>query len=280
MFTLKNIRRRYALTGIHQDIDLLLAESTKKDTMFLETHPEYNLKIGEYLHFRWFLFHYRRGYSVAAVVGHKEFFGLDFLVNKHTLIPRPETELMVERTIPLLTENTALIDVGTGTGCISISILKSAPVRPTSVWATDISRKALRVAQKNAKLHHVNITFLRGNILKPLIRNLKSTIRPSPLIITANLPYLTREQAAGEPSIRREPMAALVAEEGGLALYRELFAQTQTFTGRAPITILCEIDPSQSEKMAVLARKFFPSAAIEIKNDLAGRDRLTIITLP
>lgn len=276
-----NLKQALSLANLNKtEAEILLAGVIKKPREFLYIHPETRLTTRQAKNFLNNLRRRLKGEPLAYLLGHKEFFGLDFLVNKHTLIPRPETELMVERTIPLLTENTALIDVGTGTGCISISILKSAPVRPTSVWATDISRKALRVAQKNAKLHHVNITFLRGNILKPLIRNLKSTIRPSPLIITANLPYLTREQAAGEPSIRREPMAALVAEEGGLALYRELFAQTQTFTGRAPITILCEIDPSQSEKMAVLARKFFPSAAIEIKNDLAGRDRLTIITLP
>lgn len=282
MFTLENIRarRRHFPTDGRQDLDILLAESIKKNTAFLCAHPEYRTSIGEYLRWRRFIFRYRRGWSVAAIAGHKEFFGLDFLVNKHTLIPRPETELMVERAIHLLTENTALVDVGTGTGCIPISVLKSAPVRPASVWATDISRKALRVAQKNAKLHHLNITFLHGNILEPLIRNSKFIIRHSPLIITANLPYLTGEQAAGEPSVRREPMTALVAKEGGLALYRELFTQTQTFSGPAPITLLCEIDPSQSERMNALARKFFPRAAVEIKNDLAGRDRLAVITLP
>ncbi|MBI5728880.1 MAG: peptide chain release factor N(5)-glutamine methyltransferase [Candidatus Magasanikbacteria bacterium] len=293
MPTIKTLRHRYALTGIHQDVDLLLAESIQKNTAFLDTHPEYRLRASEYLRFHWFLRRYRRGYSVAVVVGHKEFFGLDFLVNQHTLIPRPETELMVEEALRTMNNNESrimnrgviLIDVGTGSGCIPIAIMKTLKYQNIKTIAIDISRSALRVAKKNAEFHHVKIGFLSGSLLEPILKN--PSLCPSPIrggvrggvVITANLPYLTREQVASEPSVRREPLTALVSEEGGLTHYRELFTQVQQIKPVIPTTILCEIDPSQSERMRTMVKSSFPAALVEIKKDLAGRDRLAVITV-
>ena len=285
MFTLKEIQCHFAPSGDQRDINILLAESVKKNTAFLYAHPEYRLRLPEYLRWRWFIHRYQRGYSVAAIVGHKEFFGLNFLVNRHVLVPRPETELMVEEVIETLATTpyslrpTLLIDVGTGSGCIPISILKTSPTQPTAAFAIDISAATLKVARKNAARHSVNIQFLQGNLLEPFIKTYKLLPTNYQLIITANLPYLTREQVASEPSIWREPATALVAEDGGLALYQKLFAQIQTLPGQKPLTILCEIDPSQNEKMTALIKNFFPAAILEIKKDLAGLDRLVVISL-
>lgn len=287
MFTLSQLRRCHSPADTGREIDLLLAESVKKNTTFLDVHPAYQLSLIEYIRFHWFKFQYWRGYSVAAIVGHKEFFGLDFSVNRYTLIPRPDTELLVENTLPLLTKDTLLVDIGTGSGCIPISILKTLPFKTDQpltekqnikTIAVDISSRALRVAKKNAFRHNVKIQFLGGNLLASAAQYIQ-TKNYGQIIITANLPYLTKEQVASEPSVRREPKSALIAAASGLARYRELFSQLKNIKPVKPTTILCEIDPSQTERMIILVKNFFPDAVLKIKKNLAGRDRLVVVTL-
>lgn len=258
------------------DFDLLKAHAINKPKEFLYSHPEYCLSIWEKIKLNYFVFLRNRGYSVAAIVGHKEFYGLDFLVNKHTLIPRPDTELMVAETIEEIKKNNekiTLIDVGTGSGCIPIAILKTLQHEPIKTLATDISRAALRVAKKNARIHNVHIEFFRGNLLQPINKN---SIHDTKIIITANLPYLTEQQFQSEPSIWREPKTALVATNNGLALYEELLQQVKTANLNA--TIFLEIDPSQSETITQIIKQYFPNAKTETKKDLGGLDRLVIIS--
>lgn len=218
------------------------------------------------------------GIPLAYITGHKEFFGLDFLVNKHTLIPRPDTEILVEEVIKKINnEKLILIDVGTGSGCIPISIIKTSKHLNLKTFAIDISKPALAVAKKNAKKHKVKIKFLHGNLLKPIL-NYKLQI-PDSAVITANLPYLTEEQYQSEKSIQSEPKTALVAKNDGLALYEELLQQIKQFSKiyNLKTTTYFEIDPSQSEKITVLINKILPETKVEIKKDLAGRDRVVII---
>jgi methylase of polypeptide subunit release factors len=116
-------------------------------------------------------------------------------------------------------------------------------------------------------------TFL--NLFYSEIKNLKSNI-----VLTANLPYLTEEQFATEPSIQHEPKSALVAEKQGLALYEELLQQIKSITHYSvPITLYCEIDPTQSERMRALIHTYLPEATIEIVKDLCGLDRIFAIKL-
>lgn len=283
------------------DLDLLLAAAIKKPKEFLYSHPEYRLSLWERLRLKYFLFLQKNGYSVAAIAKHKEFYGLDFLVNKNVLIPRPETELMVEEAIKEIKDENILIDIGTGSGCIPISILKNTK-GDIKTFAIDISDRALKVAKKNAKKHGVNIKFLRGNLLEPFlslrgtnevsdaaipkqpllnhgIAALPAVARNDNVIITANLPYLTEQQFQSEPSIQREPKIALVAEKNGLALYEELFKQIRLLPTPHSLLLLLEIDPSQTEEISKLIKQHFPNANFEIKNDLAGRDRLVIIKI-
>lgn len=276
------------------DVTLLIAASIRKDATFIYTHPEYRLSAIEYLRFGWYLRRYHAGYSIAAIIGHKEFFGLDFFVNRHTLIPRPDTELMVAEALTRLTPDTTLTDVGTGSGCIPISIAKNFSYRPTdqaqqgsfTIYATDISTGALRIARRNAVKHDVAITFFHGNLLTPLKEKIKSIITTNtPLLITANLPYLTKEQFAAEPSIQYEPYTALVADHNGIALYEKLLEQLHQILAAIskdslpPIILLFEIDPTQTALITKSVHTIFPIARVEIKNDLAGRDRLVIISL-
>jgi release factor glutamine methyltransferase len=310
------------------DMDLLLAATIKKGKEFVYSHPEYPISIIQYLHFRRFIHRYKKGYSVAAITRHKEFYGLDFFVNKNVLIPRPDTELMVAEATKEITNSKlqipnkfqnpkskiTLIDVGTGSGCIPISIACHAEFISASqkipkqvrddmlIFATDISRSALRVAKKNAKKHKVKINFLRGNLLEPILKTPSSIlpligggtesvltiISPSTtrggarggVVITANLPYLTEKQFQSEPSIQREPKKALVAKNNGLALYEELLAQIKSLfiIHNSSFLILFEIDPSQIEAITKLITKYLPESKIEIKKDLGGLYRIVKIT--
>jgi release factor glutamine methyltransferase len=168
-----------------------------------------------------------------------------------------------------------MIDVGTGSGCIPIAILKTLQPRTIETSAVDISRGALRAARKNAKRHGVDIRFFHGNLLT----NFGSTLSGyDSYIFTANLPYLTGEQYRSEPSIRREPKTALVSDDfNGLNIYGKLFGQINDLIKNGDIFILCEIDPRQNIAALALAKKYFSDADIEIKKDLSGRDRLLII---
>jgi len=293
------------------DWELLAANAIGRTREYFFTHPEYvptvieRLKLWRSVRLR------KKGWPIAYILGHKEFFGLDFLVNKYTLVPRPETELMVEEVLKFIansSEPIMLIDIGTGTGCIPIATANHLSLSFPRKWdtlgdldsrfrgndlkifATDISHGALRVAQKNAKRHGVKIKFLYGNLLNPIIKRyaLHAT-RYTSIIITANLPYLTAEQFTNEPSIQHEPKSALIAENQGLALYEELLKQINSLISVFPehseairylnILIYLEIDPSQSERISKIISSIFSQANIQIKKDLAGRDRLVVIHL-
>lgn len=226
-------------------------------------------------------------WSIAVLIGQKEFYALNFKVDRNVLVPRPETELMVEEIIRLSLKNNEpamIIDLGTGSGAIIISCaheiskLNSDLYKKSTFKALDISGSALKIAKENAKLNKQNrkINFLKGNLLEPLVnkRNFLSLYQQR-LIIAANLPYLTKAQIKLAPSIHKEPELALVAGRDGLKYYRELFKQLKSLKLRA--TILCEIDDSQYKSITVLAQKFFPLGKIIIKKDLANKRRLAII---
>ncbi len=279
--SISDLRKKYQ-TFPTLDFDLLLADTIKKPKEFLYSHPEYTLSLVEHIRLRYAIFLYKKGYSVAAIIGRKEFYGLDFLVNKHVLIPRPDTELMVDEAIKVLnheleTKNTNIIyiDVGTGSGCIPISIAKNLP-KPHPMYAIDNSNRALKVAKKNAKIHKVKINFLHGNLLAPILKNKSSLGTPCFVTITANLPYLTEAQFKSEPSIQREPKNALVAQHNGLDLYIKLLNQIRKLPDSCQMFLFLEIDPSQSEAITKILNKLLPKANVKIKKDLAGLDRLVI----
>lgn len=239
-----------------------------------------------------------KGAPVAYLIGHKEFFGLDFYVHKRVLVPRPETELLVEETVRLvksdfpacanppageagasagrrlLMSDIRIVDVGTGSGCIAIALAKSIiphALYPITIYATDISKKALAVARKNAKRHKANIKFLQGNLLEPLIMK---KIKPD--IIAANLPYLRPTQIRAD--IRHEPREALAGGKNGLKYYEQLLKQIANAKWQM-INCLLEIDPSQTKLIKKLIKKYLPQSSIKIKMDLAGRERVTWFSL-
>lgn len=262
------------------DLILVLAGAFKKNKEFIYSHPEYQPTFSERLRFFYYLNKLKRGWPVAYILKSKEFFGLNFFVNKNVLIPRPDTEILVEEVIKICQTNnkTLLIDIGTGSGCIPISILKNIQNTAANIqcFAIDISNKALKVAQKNAKLHGVNIKFFHGNLLSPLNKffNNLTVNQFNNLIITANLPYLADEQM-NEPTIKHEPKQALWGGKDGLDLYKKLLEQIKNLSLKT--TTFLEIDPDQTEKIKPLIKKYLPVANIEILKDLSGLNRVVKI---
>lgn len=291
MISIKELKQKYYKKIDLFDLELIISRVIKKPREFILAHPEhfliknYELRIKNYAKRR------ITGMPLAYIFGEKEFYGLNFKVNKNVLIPRPETELLVEEALYLANHNSqsaTLIDVGTGSGCIITTLakkLKSCKPQAASYKfiAIDISSSALRIARQNAKLHKVNkqIKFFQGNLLKPILKNKKLIIDNCKLIIVANLPYLTPSKIKNSPSIKHEPKLALNAGKDGLKYYRQLFKQINLLvTGYwLPVTLIIEIDPSQTLKIKKIIKKNLPGAEIKIKKDLRGQNRVIMIQI-
>ncbi len=221
------------------------------------------------------------GWPLAYLSGYKNFYNLEFIVNKHVLIPRPESELIIDDILNLeIKQETIIIDIGTGSGCLIISladILKHK--KNISFYASDISSKALKLAKKNAKNHNCikEIKFLKGNLLKAVKKkHLKSK---SEIIIIANLPYLNKKELKNSPSIKFEPFKALYGGKDGLKYYRKLLDQIKKIKKENNIIrIYKEINPWQEEKLKNIIDKKLSKYNPEIKTlkDLSGQERLII----
>jgi len=328
MKLIKQLRKKYSKEIKTLYFDLVLAYLIKKPREFLYSHLEYNLTLFEYLKFKIYLKKLSKGLPIAYITKTKEFFGLKFFVSKNVLIPRPETEIMVEEVLKQLCfhskqtnchselvseslachpeqsegSNITLIDVGTGSGCIPISIMttlqhyNTATQNEIKYYAIDISKKALKVAKKNTKHHGINIKFLYGNLLEPILEHFNTTTPVPPrlmsrvtgqalqhcnkVIITANLPYVTEKQYSREKSIQHEPKLALTAKKSGLDLYEKLLKQIVLLPNNySTLSIYFEIDPDQTEKIKVLIKKYLPKADTEIIKDLSGKNRIVKIIL-
>ena len=215
-----------------------------------------------------------RGESFPYVIGHWEFFGLDFEVTSDVLIPRPETELLVEKAIVWLQGSPGrrkIIDIGTGSGAIAVSIVKNIP--NAYLLATDISQAALAVAQKNAIKFDANnqIDFVRCDLLPQQIDSLPTARRVD--LICANLPYIPTSTLHKLPIYGREPTLALDGGTDGLDLIRRLLNIAPEWLASHGM-ILLEIESTQGDQMLILAREIFPEASIQLHQDLAGQDRL------
>lgn len=237
------------------DAAVLLSFTLRRPKEFLYAYPEKFLTAKQAAAFSRLIYQRRRGMPVAYLIEKKEFFGNEFFVNNHVLIPRPKTELLVEAALNLITQllnykklrrPVTLADIGTGSGCIAISLAKKIP--SARIFATDISAAALTVAKRNARRHHVSnrIKFYRGNLLAP-IKNRRIDI------LIANPPYLRPNQIKGD--IRFEPRRALVAGRDGLLYVKKLLAQLKKFK-LFPQHILFEVDHSQIKTVKRIAKAF------------------------
>ena len=269
----------------------LLAAVLKKPTAFILAHPELKLKSHQIATYKRLSEKRAQGWPFAYLVGQQEFYGLDFFVNKNVLIPRPETELMVAEIITEAQKISGpkdIIDVGTGSGCILITLAKILTEKnknatsnfnagaTTTFFGLDVSAAALRVARRNAKKYlNQNYQIMKSDLLQTWLKKYQPHLKNQTLLIAANLPYLTTTQVKAEPSIKKEPRQALVAGHDGLKYYRELFSQIKKISN--PLILFCEIDPRQSLAFQNLVETALPNFSNQIKSDLAGLDRLVII---
>lgn len=233
------------------DAEVILAWVLGVTREHLATYPEGRLTPPQWKRFRRLIKRREGGVPVAYLTGHKEFFGLDLLVNRYTLIPRPETEALVEAILPLATKKrtAAIADIGTGSGNLAIALARHLP--HATVFAVDRSRGALAVARRNAKRHCARVHFRRGDLLSPLTR-----VRLD--IVAANLPYLPdavyREK---HRQLRHEPALALRSGVDGLGHYRRLLAQLAARPQR-PRHILLEADATQLPALRLLVHSTLP----------------------
>lgn len=211
------------------------------------------------------------GEPIAYITGHREFMGLDFVVDHRVLIPRPETEGLVEHALSWLALHPGVrlvVDVGTGSGAISVSVDQlAAPSIPITIVGNDVSFEALAVARQNvARLNARRVSLVQGTLL--------DWCRGPIDLIIANLPYLREEQR--HPGISREPDLALYATDRGFGFYAALIPQAARLLSPTG-ALMCEIDPAQRESALSTAGRAFPEADIRIVPDLPGRDRYLIV---
>jgi release factor glutamine methyltransferase len=263
------------------ETELLLAQALNKDRVFVLAHPQ---AIPSTLELKTFLKLLKKrlaGWPNAYLLGHKEFYGYDFKVNPSVLIPRPESEIMIETLLKVLTKSTGrkmVIDIGTGSGAL-IGALAREFTGTASYYASDRSLAALAMARLNLKRLAPTVKLLAGDLFRPYPTILNQT-KPKLLVIAANLPYLTPAQLQ-EPSLKKEPRAALVSGQDGLNHYRRLFKQLNDFylekTTDWPLTtiIMCEINPEQAADIKKLALASFPNLLLKLSfiNDLSRRIR-------
>ncbi|BFD24976.1 MAG: HemK/PrmC family methyltransferase [Candidatus Parcubacteria bacterium] len=251
-----------------------LAAAQKKSAAATLTNLDQKLKLKDLWRANYFLKKRLAGWSLAALTKKKEFYGREFIVNSRVLIPRPETELLVDLVLAEVKKpgpKPDLIDLGTGSGAIILTL--AAELRDAANYhASDLSHSALKVAQENARRRGAQINWRQGDLLTPHQEVLNHSER---LIIVANLPYLTPEQLA-EPSIKREPLTALVSGPDGLDHYRRLLVQLADFV--RPFILLTEIDPTQTAAIKKLANASFKNLSLSFYQDYSGQNRFFKLT--
>jgi release factor glutamine methyltransferase len=263
-----------AVAGAAQlEAEVLLSHVLDTSRTALSAHPEYALTPDQLSSYRTLVQQRVSNYPLPYLTGRVEFYGLAFEVTPDVLIPRPETETLVD--LALARRPATVVDVGTGSGCIAVALATHLP--DAIVYAIDISAAALAVAQRNAERHGVaeRMLFLIGDVLSP---------RPGPVdLIVSNPPYVPSGECASLPASIRdcEPRLALDGGTDGMAIIRQLLIQAPavlrnggTEGGRAGGGLLIEIGADQGKVASQLARTFVPQAAVRVHPDLAGRDRV------
>lgn len=210
------------------------------------------------------------GEPVQYIVGNVDFYGYILNVNKDVLIPRRETEELVEEVIKRskLFNNPTIIDIGTGSGAIAISLSKELNCH---VYASDISNKALMVAKENAIKNNANITFLLGDMLKPFIDN---KIKVD--IIVSNPPYIKENEEIENIVKNNEPNIALYAKNNGLEFYESILKDANRVL-KEKYLIAFEIGKTQGNDIKLLAHKYLGNVKVEIKKDLSFNDRFIFV---
>ncbi len=209
------------------------------------------------------------GIPVQYIVGNVDFYGYNFLVNKNVLIPRFETEELVDRTIKYVQKyfdgSVRIVDLGCGSGCISITLSKELGV---SVDAVDISLDALEVARENCIKNNASVKFYLGNMLEPLHDEYD--------VIISNPPYISYDEEIDEIVKKNEPSLALYADNDGLYFYEEILKNCKRCLNDK-FLIAFEIGYTQGERIKEFAFKYLGDVSVSVEKDLSNRDRFVFI---
>lgn len=217
------------------------------------------------------------GKPLSYVLGYESFYGYDFIVNEDVLIPRPETEELVGLVLGLFDDyfpnrdKVSVFDVATGSGAIGITLNLEEP--KMDVTASDISQKALVVAEKNNEKLQANVKFICGNMLDPFIeRNLHCDI------LVCNPPYIPSSEQMEHSVVDYEPHVALFGGDDGLKFYRDVFEKAPQVLN--PKSFLAfEMGYNQGEALSTLAKEHFPNGKVTVHKDMSGKDRMLTIEL-
>ncbi len=263
------------ITSAHLDAEVLLSFAINKSKEFLYTYPEKELSLIQKNKFQNLIRQRSKNIPIAYLINHKFFYGLDFFIDKNVLIPRTETETLIETALKTIAEMKlkSLLDLGTGSGAIAIAIKKQCP--KIKAGAGDLSLEALKTAKKNSRVLKADVLIKKGDF-KELLRKI-----PAELIIS-NPPYIDikkkKETIKRCPDLKYEPASALFAKNQGLEFY-ELIIKEIAELKTLPRAIIFEIGDTQAKKISKLTKEYLPRAEIKIIKDLAGKDRVMEIKL-
>jgi len=280
------------ITSASLDAEVLLLETinqhqkNKKDKSWLYLNYEkYILSENEEKEFKNCIERRRKNEPVAYIIGNKEFYGIDFFVDKNVLIPRPETEIIVKEALEMIQaskQRLIALDIGTGSGCIPISILSATKTvgltdKIEKFYANDISRKAIEIAKINAKKNrqYSKIIFLKCDLENALNRIGRCDYKN--IIITANLPYISAKSYDKlAPNVRNfEPKIALTTTDRGLYHINRLILKFAQISSKFDsFYILLEADPEQMKRIEKLANDNMQNINIEIIKDIRGKKRI------
>ncbi len=215
------------------------------------------------------------GEPLSYITGHREFYGLDFVVTPDVLVPRQETEFLVEAVLEYAWSrgrdggDLTIADIGTGSGAVAIALGRHLP--NATVYATDVSRAALRVADENVRRHGLNgqVRLREGDLFEALDGSVD--------VVASNPPYLSINEAADlPPDVQREPRVALVAGSDGMDVLRGLIVGAREYLNPGGL-LAFEIDPRRREAVERLVGRTFPDSEIRVVKDHAGLDRVVTV---
>lgn len=250
------------------EAQLLLARALDRPRSWVLAHPEFQLSGPSLEAYRADLERLQSGVSLPYLLGQWEFYGRQFLVGRQALIPRPETELLVQLGLELAGDAQRVLDLGTGCGCVAVSLALEMP--GARVVASDRSLAALRLASRNLAWHRVEnrVRLVAADLFDPLTDEFD--------LICANLPYLPTARLTDLPVARSEPRLALDGGVDGLRLIRRALRQLPTRLAPGGVGLF-EIDAEQAEQMRRQADALFPASSIRTVHDLAGHQRVLVI---
>jgi len=251
------------------DAQILLSAAIGRPRAWLLAHPEFELSDEQEIRLTESLDQVLAGIALPHVLGEWEFYGRAFRLSQSVLIPRPESELIVElavRLAPRIGAEPRILDVGTGSGCIAVTLALELP--GASVLACDVSAEALQIARLNAETHGVaaRVACVQADLLAGLTGPFD--------LMCANLPYVTTEEL--RTLAVREPRLALDGGLDGLGLISRLVSDLPRALAMRSAALL-EIDPRQAERVVGMARRNLPGSTVELAQDLARRDRVVVI---